>query len=170
MNPRRWALIRNVGALRGIVATDGTPAEQLIFEANNWPSMAGQDWLAYLRQVLWLGQGSVEGGHLARSEQMGDPMRKARPTNIAWCLQLWIKQNILRLLVDHQCESTFVPAQTSAEDVLAMKPNEFSSNGPGDPEPVTYAVENIQEAYRPRASLRYLPGTSCAPGDGRKNI
>jgi len=57
-----------------------------------------------------------------------------------------IKQNILRLLVDHGCEVYVVPAKTSAEDVLEMKPDGvFLSNGPGDPEPVTYAVENIQK-------------------------
>ena len=53
-----------------------------------------------------------------------------------------IKQNILRLLVDHGCDVTVVPAKTSAEDVLALKPNGvFLSNGPGDPEPITYAIE-----------------------------
>jgi carbamoyl-phosphate synthase small subunit len=57
-----------------------------------------------------------------------------------------IKQNILRLFVDHGCDVTVVPAQTSAEDVLAMKPQGvFLSNGPGDPEPVTYAVDNIRK-------------------------
>ena len=57
-----------------------------------------------------------------------------------------IKQNILRLLVDVNCDVTVVPARTSAEDVLAMKPDGvFLSNGPGDPEPVTYAVENIRK-------------------------
>ena len=57
-----------------------------------------------------------------------------------------IKQNILRLLVDHGCDVTVVPAQTSAEDVLALKPDGvFLSNGPGDPEPITYAVENIRK-------------------------
>jgi carbamoyl-phosphate synthase small subunit len=57
-----------------------------------------------------------------------------------------IKQNILRLLVDHDCDVTVVPAQTSAEDVLALKPNGvFLSNGPGDPEPVTYAIQNIRK-------------------------
>src|SRR5260370_17105997 len=59
-----------------------------------------------------------------------------------------IKQNILRLLVDHNCEVYVVPAQTSAEDVLEMKPDGvFLSNGPGDPEPVTYAVENIRKLF-----------------------
>ena len=57
-----------------------------------------------------------------------------------------IKQNILRLLVDANCDVTIVPAHTSAEDVLALKPDGvFLSNGPGDPEPVTYAVDNIRK-------------------------
>ncbi len=57
-----------------------------------------------------------------------------------------IKQNILRLLTDHNCDVTVVPARTSAEDVLALKPDGvFLSNGPGDPEPVTYAIEAIRK-------------------------
>jgi carbamoyl-phosphate synthase small subunit len=57
-----------------------------------------------------------------------------------------IKQNILRLLVDHHCEVYVVPAQTSAEDVLGMKPDGvFLSNGPGDPEPMGYAVESLRK-------------------------
>ena len=57
-----------------------------------------------------------------------------------------IKQNILRLLVDHGCDVTVVPAKTSADDVLALKPDGvFLSNGPGDPEPITYAVANIRK-------------------------
>jgi carbamoyl-phosphate synthase small subunit len=57
-----------------------------------------------------------------------------------------IKRNILRLFVDHGCDVTVVPAQTSAADVLALKPHGvFLSNGPGDPEPVFYAVENIRK-------------------------
>jgi len=57
-----------------------------------------------------------------------------------------IKQNILRLLVDHNCDVTVVPAQTSAEDVLGLEPDGvFLSNGPGDPEPAGYAIENISK-------------------------
>lgn len=52
-----------------------------------------------------------------------------------------IKHNILRLLVEHGCKVTVVPAKTSAETVLAMKPDGvFLSNGPGDPEPCDYAI------------------------------
>ena len=55
------------------------------------------------------------------------------------------KHNILRMLVERGCKLTVVPAQTSAEDVLAMNPDGiFLSNGPGDPEPCDYAIEAIQ--------------------------
>ena len=57
-----------------------------------------------------------------------------------------IKHNILRLLAEHDCRVTIVPAQTSAADVLALKPDGvFLSNGPGDPAAVTYAIDNIKQ-------------------------
>ena len=57
-----------------------------------------------------------------------------------------IKRNILRLLVDRGCAVEVVPADTSAESVLAREPDGvFLSNGPGDPEPCTYAIEAIRE-------------------------
>ncbi|MCK5871965.1 MAG: glutamine-hydrolyzing carbamoyl-phosphate synthase small subunit [Methylococcales bacterium] len=57
-----------------------------------------------------------------------------------------VKRNILRLLVNHGCRITVVPATTSATEVLALKPDGvFLSNGPGDPEPCTYAIAAIKE-------------------------
>ncbi len=56
-----------------------------------------------------------------------------------------IKRNILRLLANRGCRVTVVPATTSAADVLALNPDGvFLSNGPGDPEPCTYAIEAIK--------------------------
>jgi len=56
-----------------------------------------------------------------------------------------VKKNILRMLAQRGCRLTVVPAQTPADDVLAMKPNGiFLSNGPGDPEPCDYAIEAIK--------------------------
>ncbi len=56
-----------------------------------------------------------------------------------------VKKNILRMLVDRGCKVTVVPAQTPAEEVLAMNPDGvFLSNGPGDPEPCDYAISAIQ--------------------------
>ncbi len=56
-----------------------------------------------------------------------------------------VKRNILRLLANRGCRVTVVPATTPAEQVLAMNPDGvFLSNGPGDPEPCTYAIEAIK--------------------------
>ena len=57
-----------------------------------------------------------------------------------------IKKNILRMLADKGCELTVFNAKTSADELLAMKPDGvFLSNGPGDPEPCDYAIKNIQK-------------------------
>jgi len=141
--------IRNIGALRGIVATDGTPADQLVFEAKQLPSMAGQELAGRVTCTKPYGwdKGSVEVAISPWSEQMGesDAEGETRKHRVV-AYDYGIKQNILRLLVDHNCEIYVVPAQTSGEDVLAMKPDGvFLSNGPGDPEPMGYAVENVRK-------------------------
>ncbi len=60
-----------------------------------------------------------------------------------------IKRNILRLLADQGCRVTVVPAQMSATEVLALRPDGvFLSNGPGDPEPCDYAIRAIEEIMR----------------------
>ena len=60
-----------------------------------------------------------------------------------------VKRNILRMLAQRGCRLTVVPAQTPAKEVLAMNPDGiFLSNGPGDPEPCTYAIEAIQEILK----------------------
>jgi carbamoyl-phosphate synthase small subunit len=155
--------LRKVGALRGVVATDGTPAEKLIAEARALPTMAGQELASRVtapNRYEW-NRGSIEIaepiGAIASPEAVlagrGDAQAKdganaasggGRYRVVAY--DFGIKQNILRLLVDHGCDVTVVPAQTSAEDVLALKPQGvFLSNGPGDPEPIGYAIANIRK-------------------------
>ena len=137
--------LRNVGSLRGILSTDETPAEQLIAEARALPAMAGLELAGRVttaKKYDWQ-QGSIglasPADHAPRANGKG-----ARYRVVAY--DYGIKQNILRLFVDHGCDVTVVPAKTSAEDVLALKPDGlFLSNGPGDPEPVTYAIENIRK-------------------------
>jgi carbamoyl-phosphate synthase small subunit len=147
------ALVRHLrlhGALRGMVATDGTPAEQLIHEAKQLPSMAGQELASRVSTETgykW-DQGSIELASSPWSEQMGEAgsgSESGRKLRVA-AYDFGIKQNILRLLVDHGCEVVVVPAQTPAEDVLSLRADGvFLSNGPGDPEPATYAIENIRQ-------------------------
>jgi carbamoyl-phosphate synthase small subunit len=141
--------IRNVGALRGVVATDGTPADQLIFEAKQIPTMAGQELAGRVsckKSYSW-DKGSIELATAPWTEQMGSAVQAdetRRHRVVAY--DYGIKQNILRMLVDHHCEVMVVPAQTSAEDVLALGGDGvFLSNGPGDPEPINYAVDNIRK-------------------------
>ena len=142
--------IRKVGALRGIVSTDGTPAEQLIVEAKRLPTMAGQELAGRVTcgKAYGWDKGSIE---LARFAVVGADGRVGRArrrhgsyrvvaydsaSSRTFCACWWIIN----------CEVTVVPAQTSAEDVLALKPDGvFLSNGPGDPEPIAYAVENIRK-------------------------
>jgi carbamoyl-phosphate synthase small subunit len=144
--------LREVGALRGVVATDGTPAERLVAEARGLPTMAGLELAGRVTCAKTYGwtQGSIDlaapvSGVGARAAAVSaESGTKARRRVVAY--DFGIKQNILRLLVDHGCEVTVVPARTSAADVLALKPDGvFLSNGPGDPEPVEYAVENIRK-------------------------
>jgi carbamoyl-phosphate synthase small subunit len=160
--------LRDVGALRGVVATDGTAAEQLIAEARALPTMAGQELAGRVttaRSYQWT-KGSIDlatsisvaavaaRGVGNRSLSCDNQPRKAKeasareeqPRHRVVAYDFGIKQNILRLLVDHNCDVTVVPAGTSASDVLALKPDGvFLSNGPGDPEPIGYAVENIRK-------------------------
>ena len=171
--------IRKVGALRGVVATDGTSAEQLVLEARQLPTMAGLELASRVtceKSYPWT-RGSIElaatswqesaTGHNASSaeteahkpgrrgetgkrgetDERGERDKNknaARHRVVAY--DFGIKQNILRLLVDSHCDVTIVPAQTSPEDVLALNPDGvFLSNGPGDPEPVTYAIASIRK-------------------------
>jgi carbamoyl-phosphate synthase small subunit len=146
--------LRTVGALRGVLSTDGTPLTKLIEEARAMPTMAGLELASRVTSTQsyeWTknsielsGPGSSFGprdvGAVFRPPSGGE-----RPFHVV-AYDFGIKQNILRLLVDHNCPVRVVPAQTSAEDVLALKPDGvFLSNGPGDPEPITYAIENIRK-------------------------
>jgi carbamoyl-phosphate synthase small subunit len=136
--------IRKVGALRGIVSTDGTPSEQLIAEARKLPTMAGLELASRVtcaKTYPW----AKPSGNLGAPELTEAFQSDERRYRVV-AYDFGIKQNILRLLVDHHCDVTVVPAQTNSGDVLAMKPDGvFLSNGPGDPEPVGYAIENIRK-------------------------
>jgi carbamoyl-phosphate synthase small subunit len=83
----------------------------------------------------------------AGSWQLGRGYRSLeRPRFRVAAYDYGVKRNILRRLVDLGCAVTVYPAQTSARTVLAAKPDGvFLSNGPGDPEPCTYAIDAIRE-------------------------
>jgi len=147
--------LRTVGALRGVVATDGTPAEQLVAEARALPTMAGQELASRVscnQRYAWQ-DGAVDvdaiSANVARGASPSDlpPTAAAgSPSHRVVAYDYGIKRNILRLLVNHGCDVTVVPANTSAEDVLSLKPGGvFLSNGPGDPEPIHHAIDSIRK-------------------------
>jgi carbamoyl-phosphate synthase small subunit len=134
-------LLREKGSLNAVLSTRERDPARLIERARAIPDMVGQDLVGKVtcseaydwNEGLW----TLEGGYAVAR---GDARRK-----LVVAYDFGIKRNILRLLVSHGCEVKVVPAQTPAEDVLALKPDGvFLSNGPGDPEPVAYAQENIR--------------------------
>ena len=140
--------IRKMGALRGVVSTDGASPETLLAEARSLPTMAGQELASRVttsKKYVW-DKRSIELTASPWQEAMGEAQSGEETQRFrVVAYDYGIKQNILRLLVDHACDVTVVPAKTSAEDVLALKPDGvFLSNGPGDPEPATYAIETIR--------------------------
>lgn len=119
--------IREVGAMRGIISTTSLDSVTLAARLQALPPMAGSD---YVRTVT-----------TAAAYAWETPATRYRVV----AYDFGIKHNILRSLAQRGCELTVVPAETSAEQVLALRPDGvFLSNGPGDPEPLDYAAANVR--------------------------
>jgi carbamoyl-phosphate synthase small subunit len=117
--------LRTHGAKRGVIAAGASDAKGLVEKARASRSMIGLD---LAREVTCPAPYGVE------------PGSSERPFRVV-AYDFGIKRNILRMLA-RSCDVTVVPAMTSAAEALALRPEGvFLSNGPGDPEPVTYAVE-----------------------------
>ncbi|HKI50766.1 MAG TPA: glutamine-hydrolyzing carbamoyl-phosphate synthase small subunit [Geothermobacteraceae bacterium] len=133
--------IRDKGAQTGIISTLDLDPVSLVEKARQAPSIVGQD---LVRDVT-----TAKSYHWSEGPwDLSTGYREAAATSkykvVAY--DFGIKRNILRNLVAAGCDVTVVPADTSAEEVLAMKPDGvFLSNGPGDPEPITYAQETIRQ-------------------------
>jgi carbamoyl-phosphate synthase small subunit len=141
--------LRNHGVMRGVISTTESNVETLVQRAKKIRKMDGTD----LAKVVSTKTVYQFDGSDSRN-QSGDPYLQSgfiaeqeshkRPLHVV-AYDFGMKQNILRMLVREGCRVTVVPAQTTADDVLAMKPDGvFLSNGPGDPEPVDYAVKAIR--------------------------
>jgi carbamoyl-phosphate synthase small subunit len=132
--------LREKGAMKGcIVAGDNIDIDAAINAAKAFDGLKGMD----LAKVVTTKEAYQweKGGcwHLSGESQSADE----RFHVVAY--DFGAKNNILRMLVERGCKLTVVPAQTSAEEVLALNPDGvFLSNGPGDPEPCTYAIEAVQ--------------------------
>ncbi|MGC2619908.1 MAG: glutamine-hydrolyzing carbamoyl-phosphate synthase small subunit, partial [Acidobacteriaceae bacterium] len=133
--------LRTHGVMRGVISTKESNPDVLVERARAIPKMDGTD----LAKVVSTKEnyGFDDDG----IDPLNPDARPAKPeANLhVVAYDFGIKKNILRMLSQEGCRVTVVPAQTSSEDVLALKPDGvFLSNGPGDPEPVTYAQESIR--------------------------
>lgn len=140
---RLTRILREKGAQNGcLMAGADIDEDKALQLAREFSGLKGMDLareVTVTETYQWT-QGSWEWdkGHLDRSAD-----------DLPWHVVAYdfgVKRNILRMLVDRGCRLTVVPAQTPAADVLAMNPDGiFLSNGPGDPEPCTYAIDAISE-------------------------
>jgi carbamoyl-phosphate synthase small subunit len=134
--------LRDHGVMRGVVSSLETDADKLVAKARSIPKMDGMDLAKVVSTKSTYVWETGERSHLP-DEIVGVKDEPARFHVVAY--DFGIKHNILRKLRGEGCKVTVVPAQTTAEDVLALKPDGvFLSNGPGDPEPCSYAVDNIR--------------------------
>jgi carbamoyl-phosphate synthase small subunit len=153
--------LRSRGAMRGVLSTVDLDDASLVAKAKASPGLVGRD---LVREVMPAGpvqwdQSLSDWTHLnaecetrsaESTENLADPNSEVRPPNSPGVLHVvaldyGMKWNIPRHLVDQGCRVTIVPGSSTAADVLAHNPDGvFLSNGPGDPEPLEYAVAAIR--------------------------
>ena len=137
--------LREKGAQNGCIVTgEGIDAEAALAAARGFAGLNGMDLAKEVSIKVpyeWAqGSWTLEGGLPAAPT----PIEQNLPHHVV-AFDYGVKHNILRMLVDRGCRITVVPAQTSAEEVLKLKPDGvFLSNGPGDPAPCDYAIEAIK--------------------------
>jgi len=146
------ALVRHLrthGVMRGVISTSEMNPDVLVAWARNIRKMDGTDLARVVSTKSMYTFDSTDSRN-----QTGDPYlttgfiqkEEVRKHLHVVAYDFGIKNNILRMLTREDCRVTVVPAETSAEDVLELKPDGvFLSNGPGDPEPVDYAVRAIRK-------------------------
>jgi len=139
---RLTRILRDKGALSGcIMAGESLDEAQALAQAKAFSGLKGTDLakvVSTAERYPWReGSWTLDAGHREKPE-----------TEFHWHVVAYdfgIKRNILRMLVDSGCRLTVVPARTPASEVLALQPDGiFLSNGPGDPEACTYAIEAIR--------------------------
>jgi carbamoyl-phosphate synthase small subunit len=139
---RLTRILREKGALAGCIMTgEKADATAAVHAARKFPGLKGMDLAKVVstkRAYQW-NEGTNWG------QEQGPKSRPGQRAHVV-AYDFGIKRNILRCLADQGCRITVVPAQTPADKVLALSPDGiFLSNGPGDPEPCTYAIEAIRE-------------------------
>ena len=133
-------LLRDGGAQNAcLTAGEGVSVEDAVAQARAFPGLKGMDLAKEVcaAQTYTFEQGSLD-------MDRGDFATSSGQFHVV-AYDFGVKRNILRMLADRGCRLTVVPAQTPANEVLAMRPDGvFLSNGPGDPEPCDYAIAAIR--------------------------
>ncbi|MDA8561114.1 glutamine-hydrolyzing carbamoyl-phosphate synthase small subunit [Nitrospinae bacterium] len=134
--------IREKGAQQALLSTIPQDHKELIRKAQNSPSLVGRD---LVKEVTCQEPYDWEQGEwdILNGQNYLRPRVDKKYFVVAY--DLGIKRNILRMLVEAGCRVRVVPASTPPDEVLALKPDGvFLSNGPGDPEGVKYAIQNVK--------------------------
>jgi carbamoyl-phosphate synthase small subunit len=138
------ALVRRLrvrGAMTGILSSTDLDDAALIHKAQSRPSIVGRD---LVKEVVPAKGYSWQGGFTSAFSNELLPAQPAKHHVVA--LDFGMKWNIPRCLVQVGCKVSVLPGTATADDVLALKPDGiFLSNGPGDPEPIAYAIDMIRQ-------------------------
>ncbi|RLW67220.1 MAG: carbamoyl-phosphate synthase small subunit [gamma proteobacterium symbiont of Stewartia floridana] len=139
---RLTRILREKGAQNGcIIAADAPDLSAAVKLAQEFPGLKGMD---LAKEVTTSASYEWSQGTWSLEEGLPDSSASESLPHHVVAYDFGVKRNILRMLADRGCRLTVVPAQTPAEEVLAMQPDGvFLSNGPGDPEPCDYAIEAI---------------------------
>ena len=134
-------ILREKGAQSGCIMTGDVDPQIAVKHSQKFPGLSGMDLAKFVstdRPYQW-----CHGTEFGRRNRIMS--RRIAPYHVV-AYDFGIKRNILRILSDLDCRMTVVPATTTAEAVMAMRPDGvFLSNGPGDPEPCTYAIAATRE-------------------------
>jgi carbamoyl-phosphate synthase small subunit len=134
-------LLREKGAQSGCIMTGNADPEIAVRHSRKFPGLSGMDLAKFVttdRSYQW-----CYGTEFGRRNRIMS--RRIAPYHVV-AYDFGIKRNILRILSDLDCRMTVVPATTPADAVMAMRPDGvFLSNGPGDPEPCSYAINATRE-------------------------
>ena len=132
-------ILRTSGAMRAVITTSTDPDDAVLARVRNSPTMAGLDLASRVTCAAPYEWDAMDTTPFALR-----PSASGRRFRVV-VYDYGVKHNILRRLTSYGCALTVVPSTTSAEDVLALRPDGiFLSNGPGDPEAVSYAMPQIQ--------------------------
>ena len=135
-------ILREEGAMRGVISTTELDDAKLVERARTLPSMSGLD---LTREVSCTEKYDWEIHDTSGYRLELQSGQERRPFHVV-VLDFGVKHNILERLASHGCRLTVVPGNTPAGDILALDPDGiFLSNGPGDPDAVKYAIDSIRE-------------------------